>query len=62
MTNNLSIGGFNAGFNGGVVAEEANAKPLSKMNKAELQAVCKAKGLDVEGTKAELIERIKKKD
>lgn len=55
---NLSIGNFNAGFNGGVVANKKAKKPLSKMNKAELQAVCEAKGLDIEGTKAELIKRI----
>ena len=55
---NLGIAKFNAAFNGGEAATSDTEKPVSKMNKGELQALCKAKGLDDQGTVKELKERL----
>jgi hypothetical protein len=57
---NLGIAQFNTAFNGGEVAKPASTeKPLSKMNKAELEAACIAAGVSAEGTVKELRERLK---
>ena len=50
-----------AEFNNGGAPAAAEDKPLSKMNKAELQALAGTLELDTEGTVKELRDRIKAK-
>lgn len=50
-----------AEFNNGGAPAAAESKPLSKMNKGELQALAEREGLDTDGTVKELIARIKEK-
>jgi transposase len=55
----IGIAEFNNG--GAAPAAQPTEKPLSKMNKGELQELAGTLELDTEGTVAELRERIKEK-
>lgn len=55
---NLGIGKFNSAFNGGVEADVAPEKPISKMNKGELEAMAIAAGISAEGTVKDLRARL----